>query len=1073
MSIKPIEPCWDPANVRKAISSAGVALLSADDRPYFLATHAPVTRIWDERAQRRIGEAQCFAEVVTGRGDVMAAVHGNPGTGKSHLIHWLKLRTDDALSRGELKGICTILIQRSTGTLKDALSQMIQQLGSAFHKHLEPVRQALEKIGDHTAKEKLLMALSLELGSLRQNRDKPALPRSLKSLSEACRSEGFGRWLCRIGGPLDLNIRRLNEPAGMDGATEMAEFSAVDLSPTPEYRDPRHSSEAVRDLLDELDDDRELRLEAAAEMNDALRYAIQEVTGLGGNKLREVFDEIRRELKAQGQILAIFIEDVSAMGELDTEVINAVEPQPRPELCNMIAVLGLTEAGFARLRDNVRQRLTHTYSIGTAAAGDWREDPDETAKLAARYLNAIRLDEASVRRIAEHRRTVSDITESKCTLCPQVELCHQVFGSVTLGGVEVGMFPLTKAAPSRLLNALATDRPGIQRTPRGLLAQTMIPILSDRGNAVDLASVPPATLPVNVPTFDYWTAFAQTYCSGAGWTDEERQRLRIATGLWFDLPSNAQAEDLASALQPILIHFGFPKLSRNVKPAEARPKPVTPTPQPVTPQPVTSPASRKLNEFLQRLNRWKAGEKFQKDEEPRRLLAGLIRRAIAWDEEQVPTHVWKSLIQDKYEYVQIEGQTSNPVTSFLLSFPRNDETYHALEALAQFEHVGNGSWKFKYGGIYQRYVSRWLRRNHAMIVERLKAVNDVDASKPVAAAVRFLAAVAMFRSRLRLPDKRDDLVREVLANIWDDAGKPLSLSPAIGKLIEDMQSRCNTVRSFLFDELNVPQGATGGINFIDPRPILEHAEAFASDLMIKPLPEVYFSSYWKSRYVAMQRMAAYATLATAIASERQCLNDLLAQIKSTIESSGVILCDAQESMTAYCKALNEVMIAKKESRQSARPDPTFDPLWQRRIYAENSDSWGRAIRRGLEVIASTKNLDVLLFDPKQVKEATISLQSADRFLRDFKGELDELEASLFPDQADAGLEAEVLKLLSELSGVAGPSSSQQADESTSESEIRDRALESEEGTDANDVQSGRTSTADRVSPRKEQAGEAD
>jgi hypothetical protein len=83
MSITPIEPCWDSANVLKAISSAGVALLSADDRPYFLATHAPVTRIWDERAQRRIDEAQCFSEVVKGRGDVMAAVHGNPGTGKS------------------------------------------------------------------------------------------------------------------------------------------------------------------------------------------------------------------------------------------------------------------------------------------------------------------------------------------------------------------------------------------------------------------------------------------------------------------------------------------------------------------------------------------------------------------------------------------------------------------------------------------------------------------------------------------------------------------------------------------------------------------------------------------------------------------------------------------------------------------------------------------------------------------------------------------------------------------------------------------------------------------------------
>ncbi|MGE5610086.1 MAG: AAA family ATPase, partial [Bacillota bacterium] len=272
MPDKMLTPCWDPSNVRRAISSAGIALLAADDRPYFLATHAPITRIWDERAHRRIDEVMFFKNVMMATGEVMAAVHGAPGTGKSHLIHWLKLRTDDALTEGTLQDVRTVLIQRSTGTLKDALTQMLQQLGGSFERHLEPVRQALEKISDHSAREKLLLALSLEVGSLRQDRGKPPLPRSLRGLAEACRSEGFGRWLCRPGGAIDLNIRRLTEPAGPDGAAEMAEFTAKDLNPPPEYRDSRHIAEAVRALLDELDDVEELRTKAAAEMNDALRH---------------------------------------------------------------------------------------------------------------------------------------------------------------------------------------------------------------------------------------------------------------------------------------------------------------------------------------------------------------------------------------------------------------------------------------------------------------------------------------------------------------------------------------------------------------------------------------------------------------------------------------------------------------------------------------------------------------------------------------------------------------------------------------------------------------------------------
>jgi hypothetical protein len=128
------------------------------------------------------------------------------------------------------------------------------------------------------------------------------------------------------------------------------------------------------------------------------------------------------------------------------------------------------------------------------------------------------------------------------------------------------------------------------------------------------------------------------------------------------------------------------------------------------------------------------------------------------------------------------------------------------------------------------------------------------------------------------------------------------------------------------------------------------------------------------------------------------------------------------------------MLAKKESRQSARPDPSFDPLWQRKLYTERSDSWGRAIRRGIEVTTSGNSFDVLLFDPRQVHEAAMAIQAADRFLRDFKDELDQLEASLFPDQADAGIETDVLTLLSELSAVDDSPASQQVDESVGESE---------------------------------------
>ena len=86
--------------------------------------------------------------------------------------------------------------------------------------------------------------------------------------------------------------------------------------------------------------------------NSVLPAAIKEMTGLSGATLRGIFDQIRLELKAMGKGLALFIEDVSVMSALDEEVINAVEPQGRHDLCPLTAVLGITVTGAQRLPDN-------------------------------------------------------------------------------------------------------------------------------------------------------------------------------------------------------------------------------------------------------------------------------------------------------------------------------------------------------------------------------------------------------------------------------------------------------------------------------------------------------------------------------------------------------------------------------------------------------------------------------------------------------------------------------------------------------------------------------------------------
>ena len=60
--------------------------------------------IQDVRARRTISEEQLYQKLIgSGQRDVQSVIYGEPGTGKSHLIHWLKLRHDSDLehSRNE------------------------------------------------------------------------------------------------------------------------------------------------------------------------------------------------------------------------------------------------------------------------------------------------------------------------------------------------------------------------------------------------------------------------------------------------------------------------------------------------------------------------------------------------------------------------------------------------------------------------------------------------------------------------------------------------------------------------------------------------------------------------------------------------------------------------------------------------------------------------------------------------------------------------------------------------------------------------------------------------------------
>ncbi len=1068
------QPCWRSEDVPKAISTVGLALLSTEEVPYFLATHAPFLSLHDDKNNQRLeSEEDVFKSVIQdSTREVLSVIHGEPGQGKSHLVHWLKLRTDDAVNAGQLKNLKTILIRRKTGTLKNALEQMIEQLGGEegeFAHHIQPVKEALSRLNDQAARRKLVLLLSQELGDLRAERGKKPLPRELADLPQALRSEGLGRWLCRPGGAIDSTIRRLTEAPGADEFKAVSEFTTADLDPPRTYLLPKDVDGATIDLIDELDDDADrtsgapLRQQAANEMNESLRTAIQEMTGLSGNRLFNIFADIRRAMKPQ-QTLALFIEDVSGgMGELDEEIIKAVEPEPQPDQCRMIAVLGLTTAGFNRLRENLKQRISHPITVATGGAWD---DDDAIAGFTARYLNAIRLGDQRVRALADHRHGGRDIDRSACEGCAAVVECHAAFKKVTINGHDIGLFPLTKTAPHALLQRLS----GTSHTPRALLTRLIAPILADKQNLLQDKRFPPSTLPVNPPGLSYWTAFERQYFST--WSESDKRRLQMLAGFWINAADEA---DAARQLAPLLSPLGFPSFKAAIKPkkeTEGLTRKIEPVKPAAEPRQVTQQANRALEEFLARLNTWLNGGPFQRDEEPRDLVASLLGPGIPWIDERIPKVIWQSTLGGEgRKCINIDGQISKPVnTFFTVDLPRDKNTYELLEALAQFRHTGRNTWAFSNAPMFKRVVQSWLRTHTAEIVTRLKSAGQLDPVTPVAAAVRFLVAVALFRSRGKLPEQRDEMIKALLAEAWTESEPPATLSGGLRDLLVDMRRQHAKVREFLFTELNLPQGPTGGINYIDPRPLLEHAPAFINDLRIHPLDPAYFTSYWKPRYANLQGINAAAVLSGKLAAERAALAAEVLEIEKMLTTAGYETVDLHEAITQYCNDLAELIATRREQRFTPTPHPEFDSAWRARKF-DSAETWGRKVAEARQLSAppspvasetseapdpatdqNARDLAVILFDPRKLSDARKHLQLAGEYVTALHEAVEEVRADLFKEQADAALEPQLLQMLHGVAVATGAVKPVNPDDPDAEAQAAEVLDESQDTLEADDVE---------------------
>ncbi len=1001
--------CWENRRSDELISK--VALVDAGQSNNFLACHSPIAGI--NSLQGVLTETQVFEALFNRQSrETLAVITGEPGSGKSHLINWLKLRLDDALSRKEKQRIKSVMIKRRAGSLRDALEQLVEQL-PGFRNYVDPIRAAIVTLTSTNARRELCLHLSTLL------HESPLSHRRLRNLHDFFSDPGSLKWLCREGGAIDRNVQRLISRSELEERESLPSLADEDLL----IGDPRIRalvSASVQDLLDVISADSEFCVQALSRANEFLRPALARLTGLGNQTLHQILRSIRQDLKKQGESLALFVEDVSTLSALDTEIVNALEPQNDPSLCRMYGVLGMTNQALKRLPENMQGRIDLVLEIkGSDDSGPFQADSNYIDRFVARYLNALRLANKDIERIARFRREGSDVRISACEECKMQPECFALFGKVDIEDQEIGLFPFRPGTAQRLLRGLHAEG-AIRRNPRGLLEHVVTPVVGAIERGIERAPVN-LGMPVDPVSPRDLGAARGRYLGG--WDEQSVQRLNYLVWYWTGTDSLADGAATIEALRDAL---RLPKLSQKPQVAPRPPngkdgKEVTPTPTP-TPPPAPPP---EYSRFLSLLDKWQGNnDPLRQDAKFREMVLPLIKSSIPWDDMRQPAEPARARVNGlNVGAVEIEEMVARPAIGGIRfsMFPRSDETAGLLRVGLRFAYLGRYSWAYQDSVPDRRLLGRWIRANTDSVAKVIEPA-DLDPMNAVSVAITFLILAYQFNQRKPMPVDYSDAVNALFSF---ETAIPATLSKELGTIAADLPERANRVREFVSAELNVPQGA-GGVNFIDPIPIVRTLEGYGNDCVLNQIDPRFNESFWAPRFKAVIELSrsSWANLGGALTNEKQQIEAVYQRIASVLSRWDLSSSTVADQLREFVDGCKDVKLALSESKQA------LGDAQAEKILSRNDNpvaTWSKVLRE-IETIADGVNsIDVLRFRTEELIDLRDSLTALDAWA----SELDKLVNDSYKKGTGGGdLDTEIQNAHAALEAIASltkPTEAKEAD----------------------------------------------
>lgn len=486
--------CWNDKMVTRVMDTEA---LQVPDH-IFLATHHPVKmyreNLTDAAYKIEYDEDEFLDNFLSPKDFILVAIRGGAGTGKSHLVRWLKANIPETKNRRVL------LIPKVGTNLKGIVKLILEGMpGKRFDEYRARLEQSTSYQSESQVRERLLNNLAVAVG--------PNGPHNMDNLSDYQKhlaeelpnllyDPHFRSYLLKDEGIIHrLTVHMLGDLNRVERPENRCEFNVSDLPLSiADFDKAGHKALGCYENLISLP---ELRQEAVDWMNKNLNEAVAGVLNLNNENLFNLMLDVRESLAERGIELVILIEDFAKLQGIDNQLLESLLVRPdqpgRKRLCSLRTAFAVTSGYFDKLVDTVRQRIEFRVNLDVEVAGKKGfVTLNDVEQLAARYLNAARQNDDSL--ASWHRQTLAtgdsmgDPVPAACpdSGCPYLETCHNAFGHWQ----EMGLYPFTRTA----LNNMFKRACGEEFNPRAIINKILRHTLENYSGHQASGEFPPPAL---------------------------------------------------------------------------------------------------------------------------------------------------------------------------------------------------------------------------------------------------------------------------------------------------------------------------------------------------------------------------------------------------------------------------------------------------------------------------------------------------------------------------------------------------------------------------------------------------